>query len=111
MTNAGPASAWRLRRGGNTFVPDPETVRLAPNPALATGRRPGRRSDRMRALLQRRYFGKKAVAAPVAVYHDRSRAPAGAPDVERMVDDTCSARRASWRSERPVSSRRPPLPT
>ena len=41
----------------------------------------------MWALLQQRYFGKKVVAAPVATYHDRARAPAGAPDVERIVDD------------------------
>ena len=76
-----------LRRGGNSFVLDPETLRLAPNPAPAVNGRPGRRGDMMWTLIQQRHFGKKVASAPVAVYHDRTRAPAIAPDVERVVDD------------------------
>ena len=86
-TGEAEVGAGRLRCGGNPFVLDPETLRLASNPAPAVGGRPGRRSDMLWALLQQRYFGKKVVSAPIAVYHDRSRAPAGAPDVERIVDD------------------------
>ena len=77
----------QLRRGGNTFVLDIETLRLAPNPAPAVDGRPGRRSDMVWTLLQQRYFGKRTVAAPVAIYHDRGHAPAIAPDLERIVDD------------------------
>ena len=76
-----------LRRGGNTFVLDPEALRLAPNPAPVVHGRAGRRSDMVWMLLQQRYFGMQAVVTPVAVYHDRARTPVAAPDVARMVDD------------------------
>ena len=77
----------RLRRGGNTFVLNPEALRLAPNPAPVVHGRAGRRSDMIWMFLQQQYFGMQAVATPIAVYHDRARTPVAAPDVERMVDD------------------------
>ena len=76
-----------LQRGGNTFVLDVETLRLAPNPSLAIDGRPSRRSDMLWALLQRRWFGRRVRAVPIALYHDRSRVTAGTLDVERIVDD------------------------
>ena len=76
-----------LQRGGNTFVFDVETLRLAPNPSPAIDGRPSRRSDMLWALLQRRCFGRRVRAAPIALYHDRSRVAAGTLDVERVVDD------------------------
>ena len=77
----------RLQRGGNTFVVDIETLRLAPNPSPAIGGRPSRRSDMLWALLQQHYFGRRVRAVPIALYHDRSRVATGALDVERIVDD------------------------
>ena len=76
-----------LQRGGNTFVLDIETLRLAPNPSPAIDGRPSRRSDMLWTLLQRRCFGKRVKAVPIALYHDRSRVGAGTLDVERTVDD------------------------
>ena len=76
-----------LQRGGNTFVFDVETLRLAPNPSPAIDGRPSRRSDMLWALLQRRCFGRRVRAVPIALYHDRSRVAAGTLDVERIVDD------------------------
>ena len=76
-----------LQRGGNTFVFDVETLRLAPNPSPAIDGRPSRRSDMLWALLQRRCFGRRVGAVPIALYHDRSRVAAGTLDVERVVDD------------------------
>ena len=76
-----------LQRGGNTFVFDIETLRLAPNPSPAIDGRPSRRSDMLWALLQRRCFGRRVRAVPIALYHDRSRVAAGSLDVERVVDD------------------------
>ncbi len=76
-----------LQRGGNTFVLDIEALRLAPNPSPAIDGRPSRRSDMIWALLQERYFGRKVVSLPVALYHDRAGLPAGGLDVERIVDD------------------------
>ncbi len=76
-----------LQRGGNTFVFDVEALRLAPNPSPAIDGRPSRRSDMIWTLLQERCFGRRVAAAPVALYHDRSRVPPGELDVERIVDD------------------------
>ena len=76
-----------LQRGGNTFVFDVETLRLAPNPSPAIDGRPSRRSDMLWALLQRRCFGRRVGAVPIALYHDRSRVAAGTLDIERVVDD------------------------
>ena len=76
-----------LQRGGNTFVFDVETLRLAPNPSPAIDGRPSRRSDMLWALLQRRCFGRRVSAVPIALYHDRSRVAACTLDVERVVDD------------------------
>ena len=76
-----------LQRGGNTFVFDVETLRLAPNPSPAIDGRPSRRSDMLWALLQRRCFGRRVGAVPIALYHDRSRVAVGTLDVERVVDD------------------------
>ena len=76
-----------LQRGGNTFVFDVETLRLAPNPSPTIDGRPSRRSDMLWALLQRRCFGRRVGAVPIALYHDRSRVPSGTLDVERVVDD------------------------
>ena len=76
-----------LQRGGNTFVFDVEALRLAPNPSPAIDGRPSRRSDMLWALLQRRCFGRRVGAVPIALYHDRSRVAAGTLDVERVVDD------------------------
>ncbi len=76
-----------LQRGGNTFVFDVETLRLAPNPSPAIDGRPSRRSDMLWALLQRRCFGRRVGAVPIALYHDRSRVAAGTLDVDRVVDD------------------------
>ena len=76
-----------LQRGGNTFVFDAETLRLAPNPSPAIDGRPSRRSDMLWALLQRRCFGRRVGAVPIALYHDRSRVAVGTLDVERVVDD------------------------
>ena len=76
-----------LQRGGNTFVFDIETLRLAPNPSPTIDGRPSRRSDMLWTLLQRRYFGRQVKAVPIALYHDRSRVAAGTLDVERIVDD------------------------
>ena len=71
-TGVAEVDGSRLRRGGNTFVLNPETLRLAPNLAPVVNGRVGRRSDMVWMLLQQRYFGFQAVATPVAVYHDRS---------------------------------------
>ena len=76
-----------LQRGGNTFVLDIETLRLAPNPSPIIDGRPSRRSDMVWALMQKQYFGKRVVTVPIALYHDRSRVPVGKLDVERIVDD------------------------
>ena len=76
-----------LQRGGNTFVLDVETLRLAPNPSPIIDGRPSRRSDMVWALMQKQYFGKRVVTVPIALYHDRSRVPAGKLDVERIMDD------------------------
>ena len=76
-----------FQRGGNTFVLDIEALRLAPNPSPAIGGRPSRRSDMIWALLQERHFGRRVVSLSFALYHDRSHAPVGALDVERIVDD------------------------
>ena len=77
----------RFQRGGNTFIFDVETLRLAPNPSPAIGGRPSRRSDMLWALLQQRCFGRQVRAVPIALYHDRSRVAADTLDVERIVDD------------------------
>ena len=76
-----------LQRGGNTFVLDVEALRLAPNPSPAIDGRPSRRSDMTWALLQERYFGRRAVSLPIALYHDRSNLQDDELDVERIVDD------------------------
>lgn len=76
-----------LQRGGNTFVLDIETLRLAPNPSPVIDGRPSRRSDMLWALLQQRYFGRRVETVQIALYHDRSRVPAGTLDVDRVVDD------------------------
>ena len=76
-----------FQRGGNTFVFDVEALRLAPNPSPAIGGRPSRRSDMIWTLLQERCFGRRVATVPIALYHDRSRVPAGKLDVERIVDD------------------------
>ena len=76
-----------FQRGGNTFVFDVETLRLTPNPSPAIDGRPSRRSDMLWALLQRRCFGRRVRAVPIALYHDRSRVSAGTLDVDRVVDD------------------------
>ncbi len=76
-----------LQCGGNTFVFDVEALRLAPNPSPTIDGRPSRRSDMIWALLQERCFGRRVAAAPIALYHDRSRVPLGDLDVERIVDD------------------------
>lgn len=76
-----------LQRGGNTFVLDIEALRLAPNSSPAINGRPRRRSDMTWALLQDRYFGRKVVSLPIALYHDRAGLQTGGLDVERIVDD------------------------
>ena len=76
-----------LQRGGNTFVFDVETLRLAPNPSPTIDGRPSRRSDMLWTLLQRHCFGRQVRAVPIALYHDRSRVTSGTLDVERIVDD------------------------
>ena len=76
-----------LQRGGNTFVLDIETLKLAPNPSPAIDGRPSRRSDMLWTLLQRRCFGKRVNAVPIALYHDRSRVGVGMVDIDRIVDD------------------------
>ena len=81
------SGASGLQRGGNTFVLDIEALRLAPNPSPAIAGRPGRRSDMLWALLQQRCFDRRVSVVPLALYHDRSRVPAGTLDVERTVDD------------------------
>ena len=75
------------QRGGNTFVLDVEALRLAPNPSPTIEGRPSRRSDMVWALLQERYFGRRVVSLPIALYHDRTGLQAGGLDVERIVDD------------------------
>ena len=77
----------RLQRGGNTFVLDIESLRLAPNPSPAVGGRPSRRSDMIWALLQDRYFHRRVVSMPFPLYHDRSHVPLDKLDAERVVDD------------------------
>ena len=76
-----------LRRGGNTFVFDVETLRLAPNPAPMVSGRRTRRSDMIWALLQRRYFDKKVMTLPLALHHDRSGEEPDTLDEDRVVDD------------------------
>ena len=76
-----------LQRGGNTFVLDIETLRLAPNPAPSIDGRPTRRSDMMWALLQERHLGRKVVTMPLALHQDRSRVAVGGLDVDRILDD------------------------
>ena len=76
-----------FQRGGNTFVFDVETLRLAPNPSPAIDGRPSRRSDMIWTLLQERCFGRRVATVPIALYHDRSRIPPGELDIERIVDD------------------------
>lgn len=76
-----------LHRGGNTFVLDIETLRLAPNPSPSIEGRLTRRSDMLWALLQRQYFNKQVKAIPIGCYHDRSRVPINSLDAERLVDD------------------------
>ena len=76
-----------LQRGGNTFVLDIETLRLAPNPAPAINGRPTRRSDMIWALLQERHLERKVVTMPLALHQDRSRVAVGKLDVDRILDD------------------------
>ena len=76
-----------LQRGGNTFVLDIETLRLAPNPSPAIDGRPTRRSDMMWALLQQRHLGGKVVGMPLALHQDRSRVEVAGLDVEKVQDD------------------------
>ena len=76
-----------LQRGGNTFVLDIETLRLAPNPAPTIDGRPTRRSDMIWALLQERHLGRKVVTMPLALHQDRSRVAVGELDVDRILDD------------------------
>ncbi|MCG8419270.1 MAG: glycosyltransferase [Proteobacteria bacterium] len=76
-----------LQRGGNTFVFDIEALGQVPNPSPTIDGRPSRRSDMVWALLQQRYFGRQVVTVPIGLYHDRSGIPAGALDVDRVVDD------------------------
>ena len=76
-----------IRRGGNTFVLDIESLRLAPNPFPTVDRRPSRRSDMVWALLQQRYFGMRVKTVGIPLYQDRSRAPAADLDVKHTVDD------------------------
>lgn len=90
VANADPLhhASDALHRGGNTFVFDVEALRLAPNPAPTIGGRPSRRSDMIWALLQRQHFGKKVVALPLALHHDRTGMPAPSVlDEDRVVDD------------------------
>ena len=76
-----------LQRGGNTFVFDVESLKLAPNPSPVIDRRPSRRADMVWALLQKRYFSRQVVTLPFALYHDRSHAAAAELDVAHIVDD------------------------
>lgn len=76
-----------VQRGGNTFVFDTETLKLAPNLSPIINGRPGRRSDMIWAFMQQNYFGKRVVSVPIALYHDRSHDSTGELDVERIVDD------------------------
>lgn len=76
-----------IQRGGNTFVFDTETLRLAPNLSPIINGRPSRRSDMIWALMQKNYFCKRVVSVPIALYHDRSHASTGKLDVEHIVDD------------------------
>ena len=76
-----------LQRGGNTLVFDIESLRLAPNPSPVIDGRPSRRADMVWALLQERYFSRRVVTLPFALYHDRSHLTASALDVAYIVDD------------------------
>ena len=76
-----------IQRGGNTFVFNTETLRLAPNISPIINGRPSRRSDMIWALMQKNYFSKRVVSVPIALYHDRSHASTGKLDVEHIVDD------------------------
>lgn len=76
-----------LQRGGNTFVLDIETLRLAPNPSPMIHGRRTRRSDMMWALLQERYLGRKVVTVPLALRQDRSGIALGGLDVGKVMDD------------------------
>ena len=87
-TEADPlALSDSLQRGGNTFVLDIETLRLAPNPSPAIDGRPTRRSDMMWALLQQRHLGRKVVGMRLALHQDRSGGPVAGMDVEKVQDD------------------------
>ena len=81
------AAGKGLQRGGNTFVLDIETLRLAPNPAPVIDDRPTRRSDMLWALLQERHLGRKVVTMPLALHQDRSHVEVGELDVDRILDD------------------------
>ena len=76
-----------LQRGGNTFVFDVESLKLAPNPSPVIDGRPSRRSDMVWALLQKHYFSRQVAALPFALYHDRSHIAAATLDVAYIVDD------------------------
>ena len=76
-----------LQRGGNTFVFDVESLKLAPNPSPVIDGRPSRRADMMWALLQKRYFSRQVITLPLALFHDRSHVAGAKLDVAHIVDD------------------------
>ena len=76
-----------LQRGGNTFVLDIETLRLAPNPSPTINGRPTRRSDMLWALLQERHFSRKVVTVPLALHQDRSGVTVNGLDAAKVLDD------------------------
>ncbi len=75
-----------LQRGGNTFVFDVESLKLAPNPSPIIDGRSSRRADMMWTLLQKRYFSRQIVTLPLGLFHDRSHVAAEL-DVADIVDD------------------------
>lgn len=76
-----------LQRGGNTFVLDVESLKLAPNPSPIIAGRPSRRADMIWTLLQKRYFSRQVVTLPLGLFHDRSHVAAAELNVDDIVDD------------------------
>ncbi len=74
-------------RGGNTFVLNVAALRDVPNLAVELNGRWLRRSDMVWALINGRVRGRKVVAAPLPVRHDRSDVPSDGLDLDRLVQD------------------------
>ncbi len=74
-------------RGGNTFVFDLDLLRTASNMSPRVGERPIRRSDMLWAADAAHVHGRRVVAIPLALSHDRSSEPEDQDDSRRLVDD------------------------